>query len=303
MEQDCKPPKRVPLYKSKRLTPPEFFQRRKTSRQREEMKFAVEQVMVGGVHLSDMAASMGSTRQNLLIGVNRFLRTTETPPVRMAEADFELAARGRRNPDQVNAARLYLVEGYSVAEAASASGVSESATKDMVKRMRDRVRRTAGRAPGPGDVYEPADPAWVRPTHAEIEAMAASCVVRRRSPLAYTRAMLVLAGNKPPREVARMTGTMLCFVLENARKVESEVNQYRAHMAFPKSLPYLVAMRQAVAKRITNPALRAGVERYLGKEANLHKAATVAGVEPCDMERAVRMICHEMARMAKESVN
>lgn len=300
MEQNTKPDTVRP-YQVHRLTTPEFFKRRKASRQRAAMKAAVELVVVGGVHMVDVAADMGRTRQNLQIGVQRFMRTTEVPPVRMTEAEFEFAARDRRNADQVEAARLYLVEGYSVPEASAAAGVTDAATKDMVKRMRGRLRRANGvlTPPDRGEAYALADAQWRRPTAEEIEAMASSCVVRRRSALAYMRAMLVLVDGKTPSEVAKFTNTLLPFVVANARKVESEVNQYRAHMQFPKKVAYLVTMRQAVAKRITNNDMRMGVEHYLGKEADLVKAAAVGGVSPEDLAKAVRVACHEMARMDK----
>lgn len=303
MEQNTKPGRPARPYQVPFIEAPEFFKRRKTSRQRAAMKAAVELVVVAGAPMADVAADMGRTRQNLQIGVKRFMRTTEVPPVRMTEAEFEFAARDRRKVAQLEAARLYLVEGYSTPEASAAAGITDAATKDMVKRMRGRLRRANGvlTPPDRGEPYALADAQWIRPTAEEIDAMASSCVVRRRSALAYLRATLVLVEDKTPTEVARFTDTMVPFVVNNARKVEAELNQYRAHMQFPKKVAYLVTMRQAVAKRITNNDMRMAVEHYLGKEADLAKAAAVGGVSPDDLAKAVRVTCHEMARMEKHA--
>lgn len=299
MEPSTKP-KRVPLWRGYQVPASEFMARRRTSRQRPAMKEAVELVMVAGVHVEDVAASMGRSRQNLDIGIERFIRTTETPLVRMSAQEFEFAAKGRRNSALVDAARLYLVQGYSVPEASAACGVTDAATKDLVKRMRARLRHAGGQppVPGKGDVYLVADANWVWPTAEEIEALTTSPVVRRRSQVAYERATLVLVNKLPPTEVARLTNTGLQFVLDSTDKVVDQLNRYRAHMHFPKTLPYLVAMRQAVARRVTQNALRLAVEHYFGVEADLEKAAAATGVHPEELAKAVRVAAHEMARMA-----
>lgn len=286
-----------------RLTPTEFSQRCVYSRQHDEMKAAVKRVVVAGGLVSDVAADLGHSRQNIHDGVNRFLDSTTWPMQRMSKPEFDFVARGRSTRQSlVEAARLYLVEGYSVPEACKATGEPDSLVKDMVKRMRASLRRVYGVLPPPerGAVYNGPYEGFDWPTSDEMKQLEESCLVRPAKAITYARASMVLVLKMSPSEVTKLTTSTLQFVIDSVDKVVERLEQHRFHMTFPKSDDYLEDMRLAAAKRVTNDTLRSAVEVYLGQEPDLGKAAAKAGVAEDVLFRAVRTTVHEMARRDKK---
>ena len=285
-----------------RLTSAEFSQRCLYSRQHEEMKAAVKRVVVAGGLVSDVAADLGHSRQNIHDGVSRFLDSTAWPTKHMSPQEFDFAKRGRSSrASLVEAARLYLVEGYSVSEACKATNESDILIKDLVKRMRSSLRRVYGVLPPPerGVVYTGPYEDFKWPTADEMDQLAESCLVRPAKAITYSRASMVLVLKMSPSEVTKLTTSTLQFVIDSVDKVVERLEQHRLHMQFPKSEDYLATMRLASAKRVSNDTLRCAVETYLGQEPDLANAALVADVGQDVLFRAVRTTVHEMARLKK----
>lgn len=306
MEPDKKPTTRQRVgrkpYSLPRMTPTEFKKRCLYSRQHESMKNAVQRVVVSGSLVSDVAADLGQTRQNVHDGVTRFLDSTEWPMQHMTPQEFEFASRGREvRASMLQAARLFLVEGYSYAQACKVTGTPDNQVKDLVKRMRQSLRRLycVVKTPDPGAVYNPPHEGWEWPTAEEIEQLATSCLVRPTKAITYTRAAMVLVMHMSPSEVTKLTTSTRQFVIDSVDGVVERLEQQRFHLRFPKDASYLEDMRTAAAKRVAQAPLREAVEHYLGKEPNLDKAAAKAGVQVDALFRAVRTTVHEMARMER----
>jgi hypothetical protein len=305
MKPKIKPPRKRAGRRPKglpRLNTAQFTDRSVYSRQHADMKAAVRRVVVEGVHVTDVANALGQSRQNVHDGVMRFLATTAEPMQRMAPHEFAYASRLRRNPNMVHAARLYLVEGYSVPEACKVAGAPDMQVKDLVKRMRSTIRRVAGALPplGKGEVYTGPHPDWQWPTADEMNALAASCFVRSLSDMTYTRAHMVLVLKMAPSQVTKLTNSTLQFVINSVDSVVAQLGQYRAHIHFPKDAAYLSDLSQAMDKKATKPGIRFAIEAHLVHGIDLDTAANSATLASDVFFRAVRTTIHEMARARKK---
>ena len=310
MEPDNKPARKRAGRKPPRvlrLDNKEFSSRRVYSRQNDNMKAAVRRVVVDGVDVTDVAKDLGHSRQNVHDGIVRFLTTTAAPMQRMAPREFAYAARLRRNPRLVQAARLYLVEGYSVPEASKEAGTSGMQVKALVKSMRRAIRRVDGILPPPskGEVYNGPRPDWQWPTAQEMGDVAASCLVRQLSKMTYSRAYMVLVLKMSPSEVAKLTKGTLQFLLYSVDSVVAQLDQYRLHRHFPKDANYLSDLSRAMDAKSFKPAIRCAIEDYLVHGVDLDVAASNAKLDDDvvltrdALFRAVRTTIHQMARMRK----
>lgn len=296
-----------------RLTAPEFMHRCRYSGQNDDVKVAVRRVVVDGGLVAHVAADMGLSRQNVHDSVIRFLDTTKWPLARMTEQEFAYAAQRRSSSEpMLRAARLYLVEGYRWIEACRVTGTSDIHVKDLVKRMRATVRRAYAACPDldmaavlahdRATVYSAPSAGWQWPTSEELDAMEASCLVRRYSAMTYYRAKLVLVLKMAPSEATKLTNSSLQFVINSVDKVVAQLEQYRTHVQFPKSHTYLEGMHRAAAKNVREP-LRSAVEFYLGTQHDLVSAAAMAGVPTETMASAVRSTVKEMDRSHRKQNN
>lgn len=284
------------------LTTKEFEVRSLYSRQRPRLLNAVKRVLVHRETVLAVASKYKLTPQGLTAGTNRFLLHTSAPVPRMFVEDFEGATRGVRNPTAVQAARLYLVHGYSVPGTYRATGLPSSVLKEQVSHIRKRVNLArSGVRPLPPvtlkDQYTVADPDWQWPTDAEFNALTASHVVRPLSRMAYARAFRVLVMKTPPKQVAKLTSASCLAVLKTLDLVVQQLNRFRLHMQYPKSADYLSTLHKATELFAHKQGLRLAVERYLGCEADLEKTAALYLVNTQVLANAVRYTTHRMAKI------
>ena len=280
----------------------EFEVRALHSRQSPRLLRAIKRVLVNKETVRDVSKEHHLTAESLTAGTSRFVQHTDAPMPRMFVEDFEGATRGVRNPTALQAARLYLVHGYSIPGTSRTTGLNSVVIKEHVAHIRKRVNlaRASGRplpAATLNDKYTVSDPNWVWPTEAEFNALTESHVVRPLSRLAYARAFRVLIMGTAPKHVAKLTGTSCQVVLTAVNLVVKQLGRLRLHMQYPKNADYLRTLRQATETFAHKKGLHAAVEHYLGQEANLEKAATLCMVHPQVLASAVRSTTHLMARL------